>query len=97
MMRPDQGRKAAPGPLYPAVVKARLTVTVERSDFLEIRRAASLRRLSVSQWIRQALRAELERERAVAKKLKAIRRAAKCSFPTGDIEQMLAEIGSGYL
>ena len=29
-------------------------------------------------------------------KLKAIRHAAKHSFPTADIEQMLREIGDGY-
>jgi Arc/MetJ-type ribon-helix-helix transcriptional regulator len=56
-----------------------------------------MRELSVSQWIRQALRAPLERERAVARKLEAVRRAAKCSCPSGDIEQMLAEIEKGYL
>jgi hypothetical protein len=33
---------------------------------------------------------------APEKKLKAIRRAVTHSFPTGDIGQMLDEIGKGY-
>ena len=33
----------------------------------------------------------------VSKKLEAIRAAAKHEFPTGDIEDMLAEIEQGYL
>jgi hypothetical protein len=78
-------------------VKDRLSLLVEESDFCEIGHAARLRGLSVAAWVRQAVRAELKRERAVAAKIEAVRRAVKHSFPTGDIEQMLAEIGSGSI
>jgi hypothetical protein len=78
------------------LVKARLSLRLEDSDFFEIGRAAQMGGQSVNAWVRQALRAELdrERERAVEAKLEAVRHAVKHSFPTCDIEQMLAEIGS---
>ena len=89
-------RNAGPKPLYSVLVKTRLSLIIEDSDFCEIGRAARLRGLSVTAWVRQAVRAELdrERERAVEAKLEAVRRAVKHSGPTGDIQQMLAEIGS---
>lgn len=89
-------RNAGPKPLYSVLVKTRLSLLIEDSDFCEIGRAARLRGLSVTAWVRQAVRAELERERerAVEAKLEVVRRAVKHSFPTCDIEQMLAEIGS---
>jgi hypothetical protein len=77
-------------------VKVRLSQSVEESDFCEIGHAARLRGLSVAEWVRRSVRAELDREResAVTAKLEAVRRAAKHSFPSGDIAQMLAEMGS---
>jgi plasmid stability protein len=87
-------RNAGRGHLYAAIVKVRLSLLVEESDFFEIGRAARLRGQSVTAWVRQAVRAELESERVVAAKIEAIRRAVKYSAPTADIEQMLAEIGS---
>jgi hypothetical protein len=87
-------RNAGRGHLYAAIVKVRLSLLVEESDFFEIGRAARLRGQSVTAWVRQAVRAELESERVVAAKIEAIRRAVKHSAPTADIEQMLAEIGS---
>ena len=77
------------------LVKVRLSLFIEDSDFREIGRAARQRGLSVVDWVRLAVRAELECERAVAAKIEAVRRAAKHSAPTCDIEQMLAEIASG--
>jgi hypothetical protein len=44
--------------------------------------------------MRQARRSSTDRD--PARKLAAIRAAARHSFPTADIEQMLAEIESGY-
>ena len=77
------------------LVKTRISLLVADSDFSEIERDACLRGLSVSDWVRQAVRAELGCERAVAAKIEAVRRAATHSAPTCDIEQMLAEIASG--
>jgi hypothetical protein len=49
--------------------------------------------------VRQALHAAKREEPMadVSGKLEALRAAAKCEFPTVEIEQMLAEIEQGYL
>ncbi len=76
----------------------RLQVLLEESELKEIRRAARRRRLTVADWVRQALRAAKAAEagRDAASKLEAIRAAARFSFPTGDIDTMLEEIERGY-
>ena len=64
----------------------------------EIRRLARRERLTVGEWVRRILR-EARSRRPVHEpqwKLKAVRKAAEYSFPTGDIEQMLGEIERGY-
>ena len=61
--------------------------------------AAKAAGLTVSGWVRQALR-KAERDVTgadVDARLTAIRRAAIHSFPAPDIEQMLAETERGYL
>ena len=70
-------------------MKARLTVRLEDSDFFEIGHAARARGLSVAEWVRRALRSE------IAEELRALRRAARHSAPTADIDQMLDEIAAG--
>jgi hypothetical protein len=40
--------------------------------------------------------ADQELTKSVAEKLEAIRIAARCEFPTADIDIMLAEIEAGY-
>lgn len=64
----------------------------------EIRRLARRERLTVGEWVRRVLREARARQpvREPELKLKAVRRAAEYSFPTADIEQMLAEIEHGY-
>lgn len=55
--------------------------------------------MTVSAWIRQALR-ELRRQEPVRepdRKLEAVRAAARHEFPTADIEEMLGEIERGYV
>jgi hypothetical protein len=64
----------------------------------EIQKLAKRERIGVGEWVRRALR-EAKSRRASAEpqsKLKSVRRAVGCSFPTADIEQMLAEIERGY-
>jgi hypothetical protein len=77
----------------------RLQVLLEEPELREIQRAARAQRLTVAEWVRQALRAARRRQPIVdpRKKLEAIRAAARHSFPIADIDQMLAEIESGYL
>jgi hypothetical protein len=64
----------------------------------EIRRLARRERLTVGEWVRRALREARSHQpvREPELKVKAVRKAAEYSFPTADIEQMLAEIERGY-
>lgn len=77
----------------------RLQVILQDPEYREVQRAARSRRMSIAEWVRQALtqarRAEPQGD--VGKKLELIRAAAKHEFPTGDIETMLGEIEQGYL
>ena len=68
-------------------------------DYREIQRMARSRHLSIAEWVRQALDRARRREPSgeVAKKLAAIRAAARNNFPTADMSDMLAEIEKGYL
>jgi Ribbon-helix-helix protein, copG family len=77
----------------------RLQVLLDEPEWREIQRAARAGRLTVSEWVRQALRAARARAPIASGTLKieVIRRAARLDFPTADIEQMLAEIEQGYL
>jgi hypothetical protein len=76
----------------------RLQVIVQDPEYRDIQRAARLRRMSIAEWVRQALvqarRSEPNRE--AASKLEAIRAAARMEFPTADIDRMLEEIELGY-
>jgi hypothetical protein len=77
----------------------RLQVLVEDSELAAIRRAAHRQRLTTAAWVRQALR-EARRADAPARekaKLAVVRAAARHAFPTGEIDQVLAEIEQGYL
>jgi hypothetical protein len=60
----------------------------------EIRRFARRERLPVGEWVRRVLR-EARSDRPVhepERKLRAIRKAAAYSFPTGGNEEMLEEM-----
>jgi hypothetical protein len=79
-------------------VAKRLQVILQDTDYREIKRVARARHMSLAEWVRQALQQARRQEPlgSVEKKLRAIRAAVKHEFPTGDINQMLAEIESGY-
>lgn len=54
--------------------------------------------MTVAEWVRQALR-QARRSTAAGhgqRKLRAVNEAYAGQYPTADIEQMLAEIDSGY-
>ena len=76
----------------------RLQVILQDPQYREIQRAARARRMSVAEWVRQALDLAHRREpsESFGKKLEAIRAAAKHEFPVSDIDKMLAEIEQGY-
>lgn len=75
----------------------RLQVLLGEPEWREIQRAARARRMSVAEWVRQALRAARKQEPAgdLDRKLEAVRAGARHAFPSADIEQMLDEIEQG--
>ncbi len=77
----------------------RLQVILQDSDYREIQRAARSRRMSIAEWVRQALAAARRQqpEGSVNKKLAALRAASQYQFPVADMDQMLDEIEAGYL
>jgi hypothetical protein len=76
----------------------RLQVILQDPEYREIKRISRARRMSIAEWVRQAL--ELARRdepsRDFGKKLEAVRAAVQHQFPTGDIDSMLEEIERGY-
>ena len=76
----------------------RLQVILKDPEYREIQRAARSRRMSIAEWVRQALDLARRREPtgSVGKKLEVIRAAAKHEYPVSDIDGMLAEIERGY-
>jgi hypothetical protein len=76
----------------------RLKVILKDPEYREIQRAARSRRMSVAEWVRQALALARRGQPGgtVGKKLGVIRAAARCDYPTGDIDRILAEIEMGY-
>lgn len=76
----------------------RLQVLLEEEELEAIRALAAREGLTVSEWVRGALRRARREDTAgdPASKLAAVRAAARHGFPTADIEEMLAEIEQGY-
>jgi len=70
----------------------RLQVLVPPGLDARIRKAAQRGGLSKGEWVRRALERELSGERVAPDPLE---RLAALGGPTGDIEQMLAEIEAG--
>jgi hypothetical protein len=79
-------------------VAKRLQVILQDPEYREIQRAARARRMSIAEWVRQALESARRKEptETVSKKLEAIREAVKHEFPVADIDRMLSEIEQGY-
>jgi hypothetical protein len=76
----------------------RLQVIVQDPEYREIQRIARSRHMSIAEWVRQALDLARRREPItdVGKKLETVRAAVRYDYPSGDIEDMLAEIENGY-
>ena len=72
----------------------RLQVILKDPEYREIQRVARSRRMSIAEWVRQALDAARRREpgAGVGKKLEVIRVAARHDFPSADMDRMHAEI-----
>ena len=77
----------------------RLQVLFEPKEYKTLQLLAREAGLSLGEWVRQALRraADTSSVKTPQQKLKGIRRFSQLNGPTGDIEQILKEIESGYL
>lgn len=77
----------------------RLQVLFDDAELRQIRAIAGRHGMSVSEWVRQTVRAAQRHEASgdPARKLEVIRAASRHAFPTADIETLLAEIERGYL
>lgn len=76
----------------------RLQVVLDDAEMKAIREDARRQGMTLSEWVRQAIR-NVRRESASgepARKLAAVRAAARHSFPTADIDRMIDEIERGY-
>ncbi len=76
----------------------RLQVVLKDEEFEQLREVAREQGMTVSEWVRQVLRKARSERPAVdrARKLAAVRAAARHDFPTADIDEMLNEIERGY-
>jgi hypothetical protein len=77
----------------------RMQILMDEAEFAEIRRVARRHRMTVAEWVRQALRRARQDEPSgdPRRKLAVVREAARGDYPTADIDRMLAEIERGYL
>jgi predicted 2-oxoglutarate/Fe(II)-dependent dioxygenase YbiX len=77
----------------------RLQVLLDEGEWRDIQRVARACRMTVAEWVRQSLRAATRREPLgdVDRKLASVRSAVSHTFPSGEIDGMLAEIERGYL
>ncbi len=76
----------------------RLQVIFDEQELAQIQAIARRQHMTVAEWVRQALR-RVRTEQPVgsaADRFTAIQRASEHEFPTGPIDQVLAEIESGY-
>jgi hypothetical protein len=77
----------------------RLQVLFDEPEWKEIHRTARAQRMTMAEWVRQALRAARQERSSKDPhaKIAAIRSAMRHAHPTADIEQMNDEIERGYL
>jgi hypothetical protein len=75
----------------------RLQVLLGAAEFKELKRIARRHRMTVSAWVRQALRDLWRREPATdpERKLRVVREAVRHAYPAPEIGQMLREIERG--
>ncbi len=80
-------------------MSTRLQVVLDDAELAQIRLDAERQGMTVSAWVRQAIRTARRTESGVdpSRKLDVIRVAVDHSFPTADIEVMLREIEADKL
>jgi len=80
-------------------MSTRLQVVISDEETASFRAAAAREGVTVSEWVRRALREATQRLTvgSVEARLSAIRAASELEFPAADIDDMLAEIERGYV
>ena len=78
-------------------MKKRLQVQLDADEYVAVHGAARREGVTVSEWVREALRRACkdERPQAVEAKLRVIADASRHEFPTADIDIVLQEIEAG--
>jgi hypothetical protein len=76
----------------------RLQVLLDDGEYREIAKLAAAQRTTLADWVRDAIRKARQSQpsRRSVDKLRAVRTAVRHEFPSGDIDQTLAEIERGY-
>lgn len=80
-------------------MSTRLQVILDEEELAEIKQVAASQRLTVAEWVRQALRkARAQEPRYQAEhKLRVVRESAGYGYPTADIDTLLDETARGRL
>ena len=73
----------------------RLQVLIPKELDARIRKAASRERISKGEWVRRAILVALRHGTDAHSRSDSLARLAALDAPTGDIDQMLAEIEAG--
>lgn len=77
----------------------RLQVILSDEEYDELRTVSSAEGMTVSEWVRNALR-KMRPDRSLMPaegKIEAVRAAMRHDYASGDINEILAEIETGYL
>jgi methylmalonyl-CoA mutase N-terminal domain/subunit len=76
----------------------RLQVLLDDEELAGIQELARRRHQTTAAWVREALRAARDTATypEAGRKLRAVREAAAHAYPTGEIEDVLAQIERGY-
>ena len=78
------------------IMSKRLQVLLDEEEYKEIQGVARRHRVTLAEWVRQALRqARSDHPGVVEAKLRVIADASRHEFPAADIEVMLREIEAG--
>ena len=85
--------------MYTHVMSKRLQVVLDDVEYRELQKIARKEQMTVSEWVRYALRTMRRRvpSQDSARKIAAVREAVRHTYPSGDIADMLADIERGYL
>jgi hypothetical protein len=75
----------------------RLQVILDDDELEEIRQVAAAQRVTVAEWVRQALRRAraVEPRQVAEQKLRVVRESARYGYPTGEIDDLLEQTARG--